>query len=65
MSIYRCVLCKKPLGPFFIWSTSRYFPRGKLAKLLKKKKIQYAPADIYLHGVPVCYLCARELGCKV
>ena len=43
---------------FFIWSTSRHFPKEKIIK----DNVDKILANV---GVPACYKCARELGIKI
>jgi len=57
-----CYLCKNKTI-FFIWSTSRNFPRDKLIKA-KKLSTRYEIGLINKGGVPVCFSCFHKLNKK-
>lgn len=55
-----CYVCKRQLGPFLYWTSSRNFPRQQLIdKMGIKNKI--TKNDIYKNGHPVCPHCYNKL----
>ena len=58
MSKTKCGLCGCYPGPFYVWSSSRNFPRNKLVKQHKKDR-QYIKT--LNEGIMVCYKCFNEL----
>jgi len=59
MSLHRCCSCGCDPGCFFVWSSSRIFPREKL---LKKMKIRGKRAmRRFCDGEAVCFECRKEL----
>ena len=57
-----CFVCGA-VNPMFIWSSTRHFPRDKLARILSN--IDYEPIkQIYRElklGVPICISCRRKI----
>ena len=58
--MHECYMCKCKPGPFFVWSSSRNFPREKLIdkfNIIDKKYIK----DLRSDGFKVCYGCLNKL----
>ena len=58
MGTIKCNICGCSPGPFFVWSSSRNFPREKLLKKYKENKLKIKSI---LEGVPVCFKCYEDL----
>jgi len=60
MGVHKCYLCGCDPGPFFVWTTSRRFPRINLFKLrnIKTKAEMY---NVSKEGYPVCPDCLNKL----
>jgi len=60
MVMHNCYMCRCDPGPFFVWSTSRYFPREEL---IKRKNIndKNALVRVIKEGVPICFQCLEKL----
>jgi len=58
-----CCVCKRRTI-FFVWSSTRYFPRLALLEKIGKKLSKSKKENILIgrEALPVCYKCARELG---
>jgi len=54
----KCSICGCNPGPFFVWSSTRNFPREKLMSDVKDKH----QVKMILEGVPVCYACYDKLS---
>ena len=54
----KCYLCNCNPGPFFVWSSSRKFPRDKLIKILGNDRFTN---KTILEGVQICYECFEKL----
>lgn len=54
-----CFICKNKTI-FYVWSTSRRFPKEKLIKY-KDCKTKLEKARIAIEGQPVCFGCLEEL----
>jgi len=53
---HTCCLCKKNISVFFVWTSTRDFPRRTLFEKLEnssEKEIKY--------GIPICFHCKEEL----
>ena len=52
---------------FFVWSSTRDFPRDDLLKIIGKKYSKRKKENILLgrDSVPICFNCARKLGYKI
>ena len=60
---YQCKVCGNNTI-FFVWSSTRGFPREKLIELVGKKQSKRWKKGILngTIGVPVCFKCAAKLG---
>jgi len=45
---------------FYVWTTSRYFPKRELIKL-KGLKTKYEQSKISTEGFPICMRCYNKL----
>jgi len=60
MSLHRCNFCNCDPGAFFIWTSSRNFPRDVLIEkhnIVDKKYIKSIKTD----GFKMCYGCFNKL----
>jgi len=55
----RCVVCGLDTI-FYVWSTSRNFPRENLI-LKKDYKSKHEKGRVSVEGLPVCFKCFKEL----
>lgn len=51
-----CMMCKRETM-FYIWSSSRYFPRDKLMDWLNKNGNSHISKELVEEGVPICFAC--------
>ena len=65
----KCFCCGGNFSPighrcewFYLWTTSRNFPREKLLKVMKLKKNEHRK-NIYVDGQKVCMNCYSKLMC--
>jgi len=54
-----CHICKNHTI-FYVWSTSRYFPKKALVKYMNTKS-KYERNRIFKEGVPICFSCKDKL----
>jgi len=60
MTENKCYVCKCNPGPFYVWTTSRHFPREKLIATLDLSD-KYTMNDLSAEGKKVCFKCYEEL----
>jgi len=58
----KCYICNQECSPFFIWTSSRVFPRDKLLSV--HKNIDKLTYKVINEGVAVCFKCFNELKNK-
>lgn len=60
MGIHRCSICGSDPGVFYIWTTSRNFPRQKMIETLKIES-KAEKHEIAVDGKVVCLGCLELL----
>jgi len=59
MGIHKCYLCGCNPGPFFIWTTTRYFNVEKLMTL-KRNTSKNFRNQIKYNGESICFDCVKH-----